>query len=693
MSDWNLKEIFRFHLDYLRQNPSGLMMPRPVLRNMGIHCILTLFGERQPLWAQSDLDQDNAQIQEQIQATQHPMLEDMPDRWEASALDLPWIIKNRLPWNESLRSLCKDTLNLTVEQCKAMDSLVKAHGRPEHATFWMMLPWMESMAALVFQQALDREFPNQNLEIRTLKSGMEVLYRTCYQRSHSVNQQPTFDEEWQYRIRQQIRNIGYSITLEKPSERRFVGIPGFFIQGIGGKILWLLGDFHPQSGNRLFCNTRRIPAFANPWAHIPGSEIPFASSRMSGGNQTRGFSLQSTWGTHLIVMNSYALGILSSSLHESIADSSTLLLTNQPKTALWMHSFAWEKERTWGILGVQLALPSSIRVPATVNSSILSAQIIQTKNTLASVDQIINNLKALGINYKIQRKNYFFQSNFTIRPSNPLLSLNKAQKPKQSFIDFLLSWNFSHLHTLVMTPHPHWTLGLRWSKLSHGSEALRSFSIALPIEGTRQSLDINTLWSPVHNWSITFRSHWLEEGPIQGYGNHFTAWNRGLEGRMLKGPFKDSRYTMIYKQAGRGRQGNYLFQYLRMPWPLSQRKGLEQGMSGFVQVAHGYSNPNQQTWVIAYNLLWKRIFRTQSDLKIGQTWVIAGPEGEHVTVREDQSFGTGWWTGSSGQYRFTASLQGRSGGNGWRLWVRRTKDDGHIRWECGLTFSQRWNEN
>jgi len=150
---------------------------------------------------------------------------------------------------------------------------------------------------------------------------------------------------------------------------------------------------------------------------------------------------------------------------------------------------------------------------------------------------------------------------------------------------------------------------------------------------------------------------------------------------------------MIYKQAERGRQGDYLFQYLRMPWPLPQRKGLDQGMSGYLQIAHGYSNPHQQTWVIAYNLLWKRVFQTQVDLKIGQTWAIAGPEGERVTVREDQSFGTGWWTGSSGQYRFTASLQGRSSGNGWRLWVRRIDDDENIRWESGLTYSQRWNEN
>ncbi|MFM7747038.1 MAG: hypothetical protein ACKO7X_03875, partial [Bacteroidota bacterium] len=293
----------------------------------------------------------------------------------------------------------------------------------------------------------------------------------------------------------------------------------------------------------------------------------------------------------------------------------------------------------------------------------------------------------------IQKRNYFFQSNVAIRSYNPNLAWNKTQNPKHPVLDHILSWDYSQLHTLIMTPHPSWILGLRWSKLSQGTEASRIFSITLPTEGRRQSLDLNALWSTVPYWSLTLRSHWVEEGPDQQFGSQFIAWNRGLEGRILKGPFKDSRFTMIYKQAERGRQGDYLFQYLRMPWPLPQRKGLDQGMSGYLQIGHGYSNPHQQTWVIAYNLLWKRVFRTQVDLKVGQTWAIAGPEGERVTVREDQSFGTGWWTGSSGQYRFTASLQGRSGGNGWRLWVRRIDDDEYIRWESGLTFSQRWNEN
>jgi len=672
--------------------PCGLTLPKVALSWLGIRWLCTLLGEGHFLWAQSELDQDNAQIQEQIQATQHPMLEDMPDRWENSALDLLWTLQNRLPWNESLRALAMDTLGLSKDQCSAMDSLVRAHGRPKQAAFWLMLPWMESQVALTFQEALGQEFPRHDLRFRAFKSGIDVLYGTNYERSIR-GQQPILDERWQYRLRQQLRNIGWAMTIEKPADRSFTRIPGFFVQGIRGKMMWLLGDFHPQSGNRLLGNTQRIPAFANPWAHIPGSEIPFASSRMSNGNQARGVSLQSAWGNHLIVMNSYALGILNSPLPDASLDDLALGVIALPKTAVWMHSLAWEKERSWGILGLQFAMPSTLNLPTSWNSSILTTQMIKVNNTITPVNQIINNLKTLGFNYKIQRRNYFFQSNVAIRSSNPSLAWNKAQNSRHAALDHILSWDYSHLHTLIMTPHPRWSLGLRWSKLSQGTEASRIFSITLPTVGRRQSLDLNALWSPVPYWSLTLRSHWVEEGPEQQFGSQFIAWNRGLEGRMLKGPFKDSRYTMIYKQAERGRQGDYLFQYLRMPWPLHQRKGLDQGMSGYLQIAHGYSTAHQQTWVIAYNLLWKRVFRTHADLKIGQTWAIAGPEGERVTVREDQSFGTGWWTGSSGQYRFTASLQGRSGGNGWRLWVRRIEDEDHIRWESGLTYSQRWNEN
>ncbi|MFM7912708.1 MAG: hypothetical protein ACKO9W_11055, partial [Bacteroidota bacterium] len=247
--------------------------------------------------------------------------------------------------------------------------------------------------------------------------------------------------------------------------------------------IWLLGDFHPQSGNRLLGNTQRIPAFANPLAHIPGSEIPFASSRMSNGNQARGFSLQSAWGNHLIVMNSYALGILSSPLPNAALDDLALGINALPKTAVWMNSLAWEKERSWGILGIQFAMPSSLNLPASWNSSILTTQMIKANNTITPVDQIINHLKTLGFNYKIQRRNYFFQSNVAIRSSNPSLAWNKSQNPRHPVLDHILSWDYSQLHTLIMTPHPSWILGLRWSKLSQGTEASRIFSITLPTVG------------------------------------------------------------------------------------------------------------------------------------------------------------------------------------------------------------------
>ncbi|MFM8978248.1 MAG: hypothetical protein ACKOJE_09385, partial [Bacteroidota bacterium] len=344
-------------------------MPKVALSWLGIQWFCTLLGEGHFLWAQSELDQDNAQIQEQIQAIQHPMLEDMTDRWENSTLDLPWTLQNRLPWNKSLRALAMDTLGLSKEQCSSMDSLLRVHGRPKQAAFWLMLPWMESQVALTFQEALGREFPLHNLRFRAFKSGIDILYGTSYERSSIRNEQAILEERWQYRLRQQYHNIGWAMTIEKPADRSFAGIPGFFIQGIRGKMIWLLGDFHPQSGNRLLGNTQRIPAFANPLAHIPGSEIPFASSRMSNGNQARGFSLQSAWGNHLIVMNSYALGILNSSLPDAALDDLALGVNALPKTAVWMNSLAWEKERSWGILGIQFAMPSSLNLPASWNSS------------------------------------------------------------------------------------------------------------------------------------------------------------------------------------------------------------------------------------------------------------------------------------------------------------------------------------
>ena len=680
MSELTPSELFRLKFEELVRHPCGLALPKVPLSWLGIPWFCSFFGEGHLLWAQSDLDHDNAQLQEQIQSTQHPMLEDMPDRWEASDLDLPWTCPNRLPWNKSLRALAMDTLGLSEEQCLTMDSLVRAHGRPKHATFWLMLPWMESQAALTFQEALGPESYLHDLRFRSLKSGMDILYGTRYERSIRSHAQPILDERWQYRLRQKYRNIVWTMTIEKPVDRSFAELPGFFVQGKRGKMLWLLGDFHPQSGNRLLGNTQRMPAFANPWSHYPGTEHPMPSSRMSNGNQARGFSLQSAWRNYLIVMNSYALGILSNPLDGA------------PNTALWMNSLSLEKERSWGILGLQFAVPFSLNLPTSWNPFILATQIIKTEKALTPVTQFVNPLKTMGVNYKIQRKNYFFQSNFAIRPAMPNLPLNRIQKTRHSVFDNILAWDYSQLHTLVITPDPSWSMGMRWSKRPQGTEASSIFSRTLPTECELQSLELNAVWSPLPYWSLSLRSHWVEEGPDQSIGGHFIAWNRGLDGRILKGPLKDSRYTMIYKEAERGRQGDYLFQYLRMPWPLAQRKELAQGMSGYIQVAHGYSNPQQQTWAIAYNMLWKRVFRTQVDLKIGQTWAIAGPEGERVTVREDHSFGTGWWTGSSEQYRFTASLQGNTGGNGWRLWVRRIDDDENIRWESGFTYSQRWSE-
>lgn len=694
MIHWKPKEEYLVHLNNHSLIQIGLMMPKSSLRLLGIHCIFSLFGEVKTLWAQSDLDQDNAQIQEQILVTQHPMLEDMPDRCVQSVLNLPWIIKNRLPWNKSLEALTKDTLGLSHKQCKAMDSLVRVYGRPTHAAFWMMIPWMEAATAFAFQRAMDREFPIIDMHSRILKSGIDIFYGTRYVRTLHEYDEPVYDERWQYRIGHQFRNIGWVMTFEKPTDRSIADLPGFFMQGKRELTQWLIGDFHPQSGNRLFHNTLRIPAFANPWAHLPGTEIPYASSRMNGGNQVRGLALQTAWRHHLLVMNSYALGSFHIPHSDSATEVKSAYVPIKQRKILWIHSMAWQMEKPWGIFGLQSALPSVLTIPSAWNPTILTTQSLQPNNPLIAPDQFSKDLQTFGINYHIQRRNYFFQSNLAIHPAISEKPLNKNQDPyAHSSLDIPQALDISQLHTLIITPHPHWSLGMRWSKLSQGSEAKHSINLLWPKEGPRQALDLNAQWSPVPYWSITMRSHWVEEGPIHRDGDRFIAWNRGLEGRILKGPFKESRYTMIYKQAERGSQGDYLFQYLRMPWPISAQRGDDHGRGGYVQITHGYSSPAQQTWALAYNILWRRIFRTRADFKMGQTWVIAGSEGERVTVREDQSFGAGWWTGSSGQYRFTASLQGRSGSNGWRFWVRRIEDEETLRWETGLAFSQRWNEN
>lgn len=672
----------------------GLMHSRSFLPLLGLHWFISMFGQAKMAWAQSDLDQDNAQIQEQILSSLHPMLEDMPDRWETSFMNLPWINPRRIPWNQSLKALAMDSLGIGFLQRKSMDSLVRAHGRPDHAAFWMMLPWMEGSTALAFQQMLDKEFPVTELHLRGIKPGMDIQFGTRLISAANEKIVSAYNERWQYRIRQKFGQIGCAITLEKATEQNIPGLPGFYVQGKTGALQWILGDFHTQSGNRLFHNTLRIANFTNPWAHLPGTDIPLASCRMNSGNQVRGLSLQSVLGPHLLVTNSYALRRVHRLDADLASDPRIPSLADYQPNTLWIHSMAWQIQKPWGGLGLQSAWPSWLKIPPSWDSSLFAARSTELPPSNAHQEMISEELKCLGFNIHIQKQNYFFQSNLLAQPSGPIKALNKEASPSGQFYGLNLpDLYISQLHTLVLTPHPQWSMGLRWSRLYPGREATRWVNSVWPQGSMRQSLDINTQWSPIPYWSITWRSHWVEESPNLLYGERFIAWTNGLDGRILKGPFKDGRYTMIFKKDGPGRQVHYLFQYLRLPWPYTAPRKEDRGLSGFIQFAHGYSKPSQQTWALAYNMLWKRIFRTDTDLKIGQTWVIAGAEGERVTVREDQSFGAGWWTGSSRQYRFTASLQGRSGGYGWRLWVRRIEDELALRWETGMTFSQRWEEN
>lgn len=134
-------------------------------------------------------------------------------------------------------------------------------------------------------------------------------------------------------------------------------------------------------------------------------------------------------------MNSYALGILNSPLPDAALDDLALGVNALTKTAVWMNSLAWEKERSWGILGLQFAMPSSLNLPASWNSSILTTQIIKANNTNTPVDQIINHLKTLGFNYKIQRRNYFFKAMW---PSGPLTRAWLGTRAKTPGTPFLI---------------------------------------------------------------------------------------------------------------------------------------------------------------------------------------------------------------------------------------------------------------
>jgi hypothetical protein len=670
----------------------GLVLPCTSLKLLGMHCILTLFGEIKILMAQSELELDNARIQEQLIATQHPMLEDSPDSWEQSGFVLSWLIPNRLPWNKAMRTLALDTLLLSQEQCRAMDSLVKIYGRPTHAAFWMMNPWMSGQGALAFQRALDREFPNLEQRNQPMKSGIEFFYGTLVDPFNKSYNELALLQRWQYRIRHQFRNIGLSITLEKSINQDLAGIPGFFIQGKRGSVRWVIGDFHLQSENRLFHNTLRMPAFSNPCGHFPGSEILSASSRMISSNQVRGLGLQTSWNGAILVLRSFAAGVMDEVPYplNTIQDSTTY----NHNSLAWMHTSSLQMHKTWGVIGIQSALTSTLKIPRSWNPLVMVTPNRLFDLIIQPPPKFSDHLHFMGINYRVQKHNFFFQGNWSVHPPKREEPVNntpiQGNSPRLSFQS---SWDISQILTLVLTPHPAWSLGMRWTKLAQGDEIQRTMNFVWPKEGNRKMMDFNLQWSPKLLWSITLRSHWIEEGPGLGAGNSFMSWNRGLEGRILKGAFKESRYTILYQQPKRGDQRDYLFQYLRMPWPHHGSKEEQTHFDGFVQFAHGYSSPQKQTWAIAYNIFWKRIFHKRADLKVGQTWVIAGPEGERVTLREDQSFGAGWWTGSDRQYRFTASVQGRGSAGGWRLWARQIKQDDNLRWETGISYSQRWDEH
>lgn len=239
----------------------------------------------------------------------------------------------------------------------------------------------------------------------------------------------------------------------------------------------------------------------------------------------------------------------------------------------------------------------------------------------------------------------------------------------------LLKGSLGRLWTLVLTPHPRWSLGIRHGKVYLPNDPARSLPLKQgTLEPDSVSM-INAVWQLKPFWNLAFR---VEPQAV------------GLEATSIKGPLQNFRYFLLFQQATTKNPRLRIRQYLRLPW------NLHPSHSGDVQVGYTCSwmesEPTRQSLVLAHQILWRRKAGSELKLRLGQSWILAGTEGETIQVREDQRFGNTWWRGSSPQWRLTASLQGRSQGIGWRLWIRRVQDEDGIRWECSLRLTQRWTD-
>jgi len=238
-----------------------------------------------------------------------------------------------------------------------------------------------------------------------------------------------------------------------------------------------------------------------------------------------------------------------------------------------------------------------------------------------------------------------------------------------------LNGHIGRLWTLVLTPHPRWSFGIRHSKVYHTNDPAKSFPMTQAIAEPESLSILNAVWQLKPFWNLAFRV------------DHHAV---GLEAASIKGPLQNFRYFLLFHQATTKNPRYSVRQYLRLPWTIHPSQ------SGEVQVGYTHSwmedEATRHNLVLAHQMLWRR--KTGSDLKLrlGQSWLLAGAEGETIMVREDQRFGNTWWRGSSTQWRLTASLQGRSHGTGWRLWIRRIQDEDGARWECSLRLTQRWTD-
>jgi len=582
------------------------------------------------MWAQSELEEDNAESASQAVASQHPLLDPMPDRdtdlhrwWENQKEGhhgLDFRFRRIQGWPHSLQR----ELGLNDRHLREIDSLAMRGGVPDNPWFWMILPWMDAGTALRLHEFWSRGHSFIQNESSGGKSGLEFMGRLKGLVPNKGRMQP-LEEQWQYRLRLVNPRWNGALNLEKTWELPQGRISGGYLHGKANNKEWILGDFHLQSGNALFLQTLRIPAFAHPWDHLPGKEGPRSSPRMSFGNQVRGIALTLPLGrttSHLEAVHSL-----------------------NPTFPAWAFAGTLHLNLPEGVAGLQSAVLRPLTPVKTETGGSLDLEMLG------------------GLNLTSQRRNYFVQSNLLVHPKSQGQGLT-----------------LSGMHTCILTPHPRWSLGLRWSRVQPSSEAVQALNPYLKANQGKQRISLNAQWAVMPSTSLGWRHE--QESSQAGWSG--MSYYHGLELQQSKGPLKNSRYTLLVRPSRTKGQGQTVGQYLRLPWHVGPQT------EGHVQVGHASRRPEHQGWALSHQWWWKQMLRSDLDLRFGQTWVLEGPLGEPITVREEQSFGSGWWTGSGPQFRTSIGVQSRRGRIGWRLWLRRVRDHDGTHWEASLRLTQRW---